>query len=101
MTPVSKTVNINIQIVTYMWPASKYSHDYSKKAQKYKEDKKKHSKCICLICQKVLYIERHYETWTLQSILPYFEYLKDLKEEIDVYGEWDNRAMEYLKELSN
>ena len=29
----------------------------------------------------------------------YFEYIKDFTEEIDIYGEWDNRAMEYIKEL--
>ena len=28
----------------------------------------------------------------------YFEYLKDLTEEVDIYSEWDNRAMKYIEE---
>ena len=31
--------------------------------------------------------------------IAYFEYIKDFTEEIDIYGEWDNRAMEYIKKL--
>ena len=31
--------------------------------------------------------------------IAYFEYIKDFTEEIDIYGERDNRAMEYIKEL--